>query len=110
MSRGGYREGAGVKPTWKHGKTKTIRVPVDLADEVLRLARLLDEGKKLTDTLEIIKSSITDYDTESRVIDLSGISIKTCNGKMALYLEDLAKLGYEILPIRLGQAVKSLFR
>ena len=32
------------KPTWQHGKTRTIRVPVALADKVLSYARTLDSG------------------------------------------------------------------
>lgn len=44
MSRGGCRSGAGAKPKWKHSKTKTIRVPVDLADQVLEIAKMIDQG------------------------------------------------------------------
>ncbi|MEG3971485.1 hypothetical protein QUA00_28280 [Microcoleus sp. T2B6] len=29
---------------WKHGKTRTIRVPIALADRVLTIARQLDNG------------------------------------------------------------------
>jgi len=32
------------KPTWANGATKTIRVPIALADEVLAYARTLDSG------------------------------------------------------------------
>jgi len=32
---------------WKHGQTRTIRVPIVLADRVLALARQLDSGKSL---------------------------------------------------------------
>ena len=31
------------KPKWNAGKTKTIRVPIAIADEVLKFARLIDE-------------------------------------------------------------------
>ena len=43
MPRGGRRSTT-WKPTWKHGKTRTIRVPIVLADSILDLARILDEG------------------------------------------------------------------
>jgi hypothetical protein len=33
------------KPTWKHGKTKTIRVPIALADQILEYGYELDGGK-----------------------------------------------------------------
>ena len=35
-------------PKWKHGKTRTIRVPIALADEILDYAHQLDEGKIAT--------------------------------------------------------------
>lgn len=44
MSRGGLRS-TSWKATWKHGATKTIRVPVALADRVLEITRRLDEGQ-----------------------------------------------------------------
>ena len=32
---------------WKHGKTRTIRVPITLADEILDYAHQLDEGNAI---------------------------------------------------------------
>ncbi len=48
MPRGGRRSTT-WKPTWKHGKTRTIRVPIVLADSILNLARILDEGKVVSE-------------------------------------------------------------
>lgn len=42
--RGGYRPGAGRKGAWRHGETRTIRVPVALADRLLEIGRELDSG------------------------------------------------------------------
>ena len=42
MPKGGLRS-TSWKPTWKHGATKTIRVPIALAEQILQLAKLLDE-------------------------------------------------------------------
>lgn len=95
MPKGGKREGAGGKPTWKHGKTKVIRVPIALADEILEYARKLDAG------------DITDPDTGSKVVDLSGISIRHHEGAIAIRLEDLAVAGYEIKPEKISQLVKA---
>lgn len=33
------------KPKWRNGKTRTIRVPIAIAEEVLEVARAIDEGK-----------------------------------------------------------------
>jgi len=33
------------KSAWKHGKTKTIRVPIALADQILEYGYQLDSGK-----------------------------------------------------------------
>lgn len=96
MARGGRREGAGGQFKWKHGETKTIRVPIVLAEKILEYAEKLDE------------EAIIEHDTPSKVLNLSGISIRVCNGKSAVYLEDLAKAGYEILPERLGKMFKAI--
>ncbi len=50
-SWGGSRPGAGnpeFKPKWKSGKTTVIRVPEAIADEVLIVARQIDEGEPVT--------------------------------------------------------------
>ena len=47
MSRGGYRQGAGRKAGWKHGETQTIRIPVALRDELLTIARQLDNRESI---------------------------------------------------------------
>jgi hypothetical protein len=96
MARGGIRPGAGGQFKWKHGKTKTIRVPEVLADQILELAKKLDEG-----------INTIDHDTRSKVLDLSGISVRHHNGIIAVYLEDLVKAGYEILPEKVSQLVEA---
>lgn len=96
MTRGGVREGAGSKPGWKKGKTKLVRVPEALVDQILDYARKLDE--------ENIIESVTD----SKVVNLAGINLKTYNGKMAIHIEDLVKAGYEIKPEHLGLMFKSI--
>jgi hypothetical protein len=51
MSRGGIRENAGRKSTWKSGckfsQTKLIRVPIALVDQLLEIAHKLDSGEVL---------------------------------------------------------------
>ena len=48
MPRGGARKGAGKKNTWNSGskfnETKVIRIPIKIADKVLKLAHDLDSG------------------------------------------------------------------
>jgi hypothetical protein len=89
MPRGGCRVNAGSKPKWVRGKTTVIRVPEVLADEILRLAHLLDEGKPVDDV------------TQSKYLNLSGISIHSVGEKPAVFLEDLLKAGFKIRPIGL---------
>jgi len=98
MTRGGFRVGAGSKPAWKHGKTKTIRVPDLLVDQVLEYARKLDQ------------EGIIEPVTESKTINLAGISLKTYGGKITVHVEDLAKAGYQIMPENLGMMFKSILR
>lgn len=55
MPRGGHREGAGGKPTWKQGKTTNIRIPVALKNKILKIARQLDAHE----TIDVVGENIT---------------------------------------------------
>ncbi len=92
MPRGGKRSGAGAKPSWRSGKTTTIRVPIELVEEILKIARQLDN------------ISIIENETKSK-INLSGIKLGQIDGELAVRLEDLIKAGYEIQPDKLAQMV-----
>lgn len=110
MAKGGVRSNAGAKGKWKHGKTKLIRVPEDLADQILEFARKLDEGVNIESVTEskINYSLTSDSVTDSKTLNLSGVSIRVCNGKSAVLLEDLVKIGYNLYPERLGQIFKNV--
>lgn len=45
--RGGYRENAGRKSSWNHRDTCTIRIPKPFAEQLVELARRLDNGELL---------------------------------------------------------------
>ncbi|PHJ57382.1 hypothetical protein VF14_24565 [Nostoc linckia z18] len=49
--------------TWRSGKTKLIRVPEAIADEVMRCAREIDAGKAVLhgNRADIVESAIADY-------------------------------------------------
>jgi len=93
MPRGGYRKNAGGKPTWKCGKTTTIRVPIALAEQLKEIARKLDNGESLVD------------DTGSKVVNFSGVPIVRLKGKPCVFLEDFLNVGYEIKPPKLAEKV-----
>jgi hypothetical protein len=61
-SRGGRRSTT-WEQVWQHGKTKVIRVPEELADQVLQYARRLDQRDCLLqgNEEEIILSAIAAY-------------------------------------------------
>jgi hypothetical protein len=42
--RGGARPGAGGGCRWKHGRTKSVRLPVALLDKILEVARYMDQN------------------------------------------------------------------
>jgi len=125
MSRGGARLGAGGKPTWKHGETKTIRVPVVLVNAILAFARELDENgviesvtdsnslasiapqKSLKPLPEETNTLATSNVLHSKILDLSGVSIRQHEGAISIHLEDLAKAGYKILPESLSMLVSA---
>jgi hypothetical protein len=91
MPRGGRREGAGGKPTWNYGKTKPVRVPEALAEKVLEIARIIDEGGD---------------PSSSRVIDLSGVAVLQSKYGPVVRLSDLLRVGYRIKPDRLARNLK----
>jgi hypothetical protein len=43
--RGGARPGAGGGTRWKHGRTKLVRLPVALLEEILEVARYMDQNE-----------------------------------------------------------------
>ncbi|MGL4620535.1 MAG: hypothetical protein ACRCZS_15965 [Chroococcidiopsis sp.] len=51
MGTRGGRTKTTWEPTWKHGKTRTIRVPVALAETIIEVARKIDEGSLKVDEL-----------------------------------------------------------
>ena len=103
MARGGRREGAGGRPAWNYGKTKPVRVPIALADRILEIAKILDEGKfEDSDKLEEVKELVT----ASKVIDLAGIAILYSKDGPVVRLADLVRVGYEIRPERLVRSLK----
>lgn len=97
MPRGGYRQNAGRKPKWRSGKTKMIRVPIELADQLLEIADRLDQG------VSIENESI------SNNIDFSSIPLIVVNGKKGVSLVELLKAGYEIYPLSLASSVRQEF-
>jgi hypothetical protein len=98
MVRGGKREGSGNKPGWKNGKTKVIRVPEVLADQILQYAKELDEGK----IRNIQPKEITPM---LNIVDLSGIPMIAVSGEMGIKLSDLVKRGYQLTPKRINDIV-----
>ena len=73
MPRGGARPNSGPPPSWKHGRTTTIRVPIALASQIKCLARQLDEGKLEGDTgsnIESDTSSVIECDTISKIAEV----------------------------------------
>lgn len=98
MPRGGQREGSGSKSGWKHGKTKVIRVPEALADQIIEYARKLDEGKIKNDDVNQITSML-------KIIDLSGVSLTSISGQMGVKLSDLVIKGYHLMPKRINDIV-----
>lgn len=67
MPRGGYR-GGGRPSLYQNQPTRTIRVPVVLADELVEIAKQLDSGKSPA----LQHSS----ETDARVIDILHDALK----------------------------------
>lgn len=91
------------QPKWQSGKTRTIRVPVAIADQVLEIAHQIDEGK-FTDTSEfsfineskkLKKGNISDTSESShytiKKILLEALAVKSNQG--AKIKTKIAELG-----------------
>lgn len=104
MPKGGKRIGAGNKFKWNSGKTKVIRVPEIIAEQVLEYAHFLDSGG--THSNSVTHSMELRYDgvTQSKEVDLSGILIRSYSNQPAVLLSDLVRMGYQILPDKLMQS------
>lgn len=102
MPRGGKREGAGGKSSWKYGKTKVIRVPEVMAEKILEIARFIDSSN----SFDVVILSNNESVTESKVIDLSGITVRAFPNGSGVYLADLIRAGYELKPDALALSVK----
>ena len=98
MPRGGYRPNAGGRSTWNLGKTTTIRVPVVLAEQLRQLARRIDNG---------LEASSIDADTESKVLDLSGVSVFQLQNRPYVFVHDLIIAGYKVKPVKLANKAKA---
>lgn len=107
MARGGVRSNSGAKGKWKHGKTKSIRVPEALAEQILQYARNLDENAIIESETESKTdyTSISDSVAESKVLDLSGISLGKLKERTFVFLDNLLKSGYVLLPDTLNDRV-----
>jgi hypothetical protein len=73
-------------------------VPIAIAEEVLKLAKELDE------------KGVIEPDTESKMLDLSGITVPEIRGKRFVFLSDLVRLGYEIHPLKLAEVIRGELR
>ena len=77
------------KPTWKHGATKTIRVPIALAEQILQIAKLLDEGHNisLNNLVTDNKEQISLLDAQTKVIAASALSTALSMKRIAMTKE-----------------------
>ncbi|MBW4600919.1 MAG: hypothetical protein KME29_15310 [Calothrix sp. FI2-JRJ7] len=86
MARGGNREGAGRRFKWQSGETRTIRVPIAIADMVLEIAQGLDKGT-LTFDKGILKQN-----SQSKVVRFTQeLKVYQQDGQDIIKLSDLAR-------------------
>jgi hypothetical protein len=108
MTRGGARLNAGAKAKWKHGKTKTIRVPEVLVPQILEYSKKLDGEsniEKVTQSKTVPGITGTGLLVIDNTLNLSNISIHRFKNRSFVFIEDLIKAGYEIQPSKLAAIV-----
>lgn len=87
MTRGGNRPGAGRKYKWISGETRTIRVPVILADKLLQIARLLDSG-----TIKFDQGVLTENNVSKTLRVATEVKVYQDNGEEMIKLSDFKRL------------------
>ena len=93
MPRGGARPNSGPPPSWKHGRTTTIRVPRKLAVQIVQLARQLDEGKLELDTVSKLESDTGSKIAEAVEILTEALKLKSnAGGKIKLEIRKVLEL------------------
>ena len=93
MPRGGARPNSGPPPSWKHGRTTTIRVPGKLAVQIVQLARQLDEGKLELDTVSKVESDTGSKIAEAVEILTEALKLKSnAGGKIKLEIRKVLEL------------------
>jgi hypothetical protein len=82
-NRGGYRENAGRKSDWKHPATKTIRVPPEIADQVIDIAKQIDNAGMVggIDLITESNESIFELDLDAIVQEVLSDPVVTRNGR-----------------------------
>lgn len=73
MPRGGKRSGAGRKSVWNHSRTTVIRVPEVFSEDLLRIARAMDEGKdfeSVTKSKSPVSSATNGADSSGRPLQV----------------------------------------
>lgn len=83
--RGGYRENAGRKSSWNHRDTCTIRIPKPFAEQLVELARRLDNGE-IIDTDTESKSG-NDFVTESFWLGVAPLDSATAQADKAASID-----------------------
>jgi len=84
------------KPTWNNGTTRTIRVPIALADQTLKHARALDEGLEIsvtTDTKNDLLTNDAIYRMVTKIKEKQPGYLSNSSGKL---LKDLRALGQHL--------------
>lgn len=95
-SRGGARTGGGRPSPWIHKPTCTIRVPENLAESLLEIARSLDQGSE--DVIVIDPKSLKiDRQKKQDYLSLSKLRLyKHSSGRKMIGLADLRNLLHEL--------------
>ena len=105
MPRGGARQGSGRKPIWNHQPTKAIKVPAPLIEDILKFARLLDNGEvEIEQVIAIVKAQ-NSLTTEKPEVSIKNKEAVTAE-KTALTIKEKAAESTETLSAQTKGKVK----
>ena len=72
MTNNIQRGSRGPAPNWNLGRTKTIRVPIALADKLIEIARKIDRGESIEPEMLLTKQDHEILSKSSHSADCAG--------------------------------------
>lgn len=72
MTDESQRGSRGPAPSWNLGRTRTIRVPIMIADQLVEIARKMDRGEPVESSVLFARGELQELSKSPQPADCSG--------------------------------------